>query len=194
MLDASITPAERNALLLVIKNRDKIFKAALAQRAADMLAEFEHQISTTYYPDDHAAWAAAYKAVREATTDANDKIAAVCKELGIPRGLAPQVHHSWYERGENKMKERRDELRKVAQAEIKAMVKKAEAGNVRASVGAQERIVVASLTGEAARALLDGLPTVEQLLPGVEWKAVPRIAERLRHDQANVEPDDDEEA
>jgi hypothetical protein len=53
---------------------------------------------------------------------------------------------------------------------------------------------VASLTGEAARALLDGLPTVEQLLPGVEWKAVPRIAERLRHDQANVEPDDDEEA
>jgi hypothetical protein len=126
--DARITPSDRNALLLVIRNRDKVVKAAVAQRAADMLAEFERQISTIYYPDNHAAWAAAHKAVTEATAEANAKIAAVCKELRIPGSFAPYIGDHWYGRGENAIKERRDELRKAAKAEIDAMVRKAQAG------------------------------------------------------------------
>jgi hypothetical protein len=76
------------------------------------------------------------------------------------------------------------ELRKAAKAEIDAMVRKAQAENVRASVAAQERIVAASLTGEAAQTLLAALPTAEQLLPGVEWKTHPHIARMLSYGEA----------
>jgi hypothetical protein len=39
------------------------------------------------------------------------------------------------------------------------------------------------LTGEAAQTLSAALPTAEQLLPGVEWKALPHIARMLSYDE-----------
>lgn len=71
-------------------------------------------------------------------------------------------------------------MRHVAKTEIEARVKRAQAAIARASVGAQERIIAASLTSEAARALLAELPTPQQLLPTLEVGAIERLASPLK--------------
>ena len=144
------------------------------------MADFEAKLATVYQPEDHPIWAQMHEAVDKAIADANVKIAEVCRELGVPRKFAPGIRAGWYGRGESASKERRAELRKVAQTEIEARLKKAHAAIARASVGAQESIIAAGLTSEAARALLAELPTPQQLLPALDVGAIERLAGPLR--------------
>jgi hypothetical protein len=45
-----------------------------------------------------------------------------------------------------------------------------------ASVEAQERVISAGMTSDAARVMLEAMPTVEQLMPELEVDAIERIA------------------
>ncbi len=72
-------------------------------------------------------------------------------------------------------------MRRVAKTEIDARIKRAQAAIARASVGAQERIIAAGLTSEAAQALLAELPTPQQLLPALDVHAIERLAGPLKN-------------
>ena len=63
---------------------------------------------------------------------------------------------------ESASKERRAELRRVATTEVAAQIKRAQAAIAKQSVEAQERIITAGLTSEAARVLLAEVPTPQQ--------------------------------
>jgi hypothetical protein len=65
---------------------------------------------------------------------------------------------------------------KVATTEAERRLKSAEAAIRRASLEAQERIVSAGLTSQAARAMLEAMPTPAQLMPELELEAIERIA------------------
>ena len=56
---------------------------------------------------------------------ADERIAAICRENGIPEEFRPQLSIGWWKRGENASRQRRDELRKLAQARIDAEAKAA---------------------------------------------------------------------
>ena len=180
MTEDRMTSAERQSLLVLLRQRERVAKADAAEYAATLMADFEAKLAAVYYPDDHPAWKTAHEAADKAAAEANAAVARVCRELGIPKAFAPGIRVGWYSRGENAAKERRVELRRVAQTEIAARVKRAQAAIARASVGAQERIIAAGLTSEAARTLLAELPTPQQLLPALDVGAIERLAGPLR--------------
>jgi hypothetical protein len=108
----------------------------------------------------------ATESAEEAAKEAQRKTEERCAELGIPKWAWPEpgsVH--WYRRGENAVKERRAELRKVAQSRAAALVKAAKARIERDSLDFQNQLLGGSLSSAAAKALLDTLPAVESLMP-----------------------------
>jgi len=175
-----ITSAERASLLVLVRQRERVAKAVVQERAAVMLADFERKLAAIYYPEDHPAWKAARYAAKAAVEDTSNRIAEVCRDLGIPKAFAPNLSVGWYGRDENASAERRAELRRVAKAEIDVSVRKGQAAIVRASVEFQTRIVSAGLTSEAAHALLTELPKPEQLLPPIDLQSLESIAGPLK--------------
>ena len=168
---------ERGELISLCKQRAKLAKDMAGYRAADLMADFEEQLATEYAWDDDETWREAHQIASEALAEANELIVARCRELGIPKRFAPSLARPhWHPRGENDVKERRAELRKVAKTRLDAMAKGAKTQIDRASLEVQTYLVSEGLESDAAVAFLEtGMPTVESLMPPL---AVPEV-ERL---------------
>src|SRR5215469_14068143 len=88
--------------------------------------------------------------------------------MGIPAPFWPEICVSRYKRGENAFKERRAELRRVAQAEVEFMVRQARSALLRSNLEQLTKLTAAALTSTQAKDILAALPTVEQLLPSFD--------------------------
>jgi hypothetical protein len=177
-----MTKAEREDLIRLVKQREKVAKSAAEQRSAAMLAEFEQKISAVHTFDSNDVWKAATEAAIEAAKKANDAIMAEADHLGIPKEFHPKLTFSWARRGENEYNARRDELRKVAKAEIDAMEKLARVQIESQSVAAQSQIIATGLTSEAAIAFLNTLPAIETMMPALDVIDIQaKLAERARN-------------
>jgi hypothetical protein len=147
-------------------------KAAAAQRSAELLAEFEQQLASIYTWDQDEVWRQMYKAAKAEVAAAEKAIADRCTELGIPARFAPGLGFYWNGRGENAVKERRDELRAVAKSRIAAIEKAACTQIEIACLDAQTQVIAHGLTSAAAIAFFDGLPKVEALMPPLEVASI----------------------
>jgi hypothetical protein len=181
---ASISKSEREDLQRLIRQREKVLKSAARQRSAELLADFENQIGSQYYFDDDAVWAEAHEIAERTVEKCNAKIAAQCAKLGIPQRFAPQLGSYWSQRGENAVKERRIELRRMAETRIEAIEAKAVTDIETWSLEAQTQIAVAGLTSDTARQFVDKLPSLETLMPRLSFaevadEAAPPVAEQL---------------
>ena len=78
----------------------------------------------------------------------------------------------WYGRGENAVKERRAELRRVAKTRIEAIEQAALVKIEMASVEAQTKVTASGLTSEGALAFFEHMPQVEELMPALEFSSV----------------------
>jgi hypothetical protein len=163
-----MTARERQDLARLVRQRAKVEKAGAAQRRAEIMADFEQQLASIYTPDDDAAWKAMHEAAEQATTEANAAIAERCAELGIPKQFRPSISTYWYGRGENALKDRRAELRRVAVTRLDALEKAARTEIERASVEAQTALVADGLTTEKARTFLEALPSIGALMPALD--------------------------
>lgn len=159
-----MTKTERNELSRVVRMRAKVAKDDADLQGARLLADFEAQL-TTQYPENHPAWASITSAARQAVTEADQKISRICQEVGIPAEFRPGISFSWARRGENAFKERRDELRNTAKKEIAARVQNAKAVIDRHVTELLTELVATGLETEQARAFLEKLPKVEDLIP-----------------------------
>lgn len=164
----SMSKAERDGLLSIVKSRTKVLKHAADLRAKELLGEFEQQISTEWKFDQDEVWRQQAEAVKEAVQEAQEKIAARSRALGIPDQFAPSIQVYWQKRGENLMAERRSELRRAAKAKIEELHQRARVHIETAMSDAEVRIMASALTSEAAKEFLDGLPRVETLMPAIE--------------------------
>jgi hypothetical protein len=184
-MSALMTKSEREDLQRLVRQRERVQVAAARQRSADLLADFENQIAAQYRFDDDAIWAAAAKEAEREVDKAQTRIAERCVELGIPRQFAPGLLLNWRHRGyDNAVGKRRDELRKVAKAQIEALERKAIVEIQRGSIEAQTELALAGLTSAAARVFVERLPTVESLMPALSYaelagEAEPPIVEQL---------------
>ena len=86
----------------------------------------------------------------------------------MPESFRPELRVSWYSRGENADKERRTELRNVAESELEARAQRAKCAIERAEAELLIQITADGLTTKAARAFLEALPTVDQLMPNLQ--------------------------
>src|SRR5262245_65559925 len=116
---SAMTKSEREDLQRLIRQRERVLKSAAKHRTAELLADFENQMGSEFSFDDDAIWQEAMRDAEHEVVRAKQRIAARCRELGIPDRFAPNVGIHWHARGyENSVAKRRDELRRMAKVKI----------------------------------------------------------------------------
>ena len=177
--------AEREDLQRLVRQREKALKSAAKLAKADLIADFENQMGQEFRFDQDEVWAEASRLAGAAVSKAQEQIKARCREIGIPDRFAPRLSLNWCNRGYgNLLKERRDELRKMAVTAAEAQEQKAIVQIELSSVDAQTKLAVSGLTTDAARGFVEALPSIDDLMPKLSFAEVagesqPPVAERL---------------
>jgi hypothetical protein len=167
-----MTRADRETLLKIARQRERVAKSDAKERAARLVADFEMQLDREYKFDESSIWQTAHAKAEDAAQAANIAIAAECERLGIPKAFAPGLALGWYGKGENAAKGRRAELRRIAARQIEAAEKSARAAIERQSLTIQESIMVSGLTSDQAKLILESMPSPEALMPVLAIQAI----------------------
>ncbi len=185
-----MTRIERETLMQICRMRAKVAKAEATTIAAQRKADFQSQLAAIYHFDNDAVWKQAQAAARDATRQAQGRIAQRCRDLGIPDSFAPSVSLGWYGRGENASASRRAELTRVAYTKIDQLEKEAKLKIERASVDIQTKLVAEGLESADAKAWLESMPTAEQLMPPIN---AAEFQKKLDHaESSDREADEDD--
>jgi hypothetical protein len=160
-----MTARERGDLCSIIRQREKVAKACAAQRAAQLRADFEKQLKTTYSYDQDAVWEQAMDEVEKIAQAAQKRVAERCQELGIHERFAPGLGVHWYRAGVQAVEKERTDLRRLSNLLIEASERQACLRIMQASVKAQTEIMSTGITSEDGQALLARIPSVEELMP-----------------------------
>jgi hypothetical protein len=187
-MQGQMTKGERDDLIRLIKQRERVCKTAADQRSTAMLAEFEQKISAVHDFATNDVWKAASDAAIAAAKKANEEIEAEAEKLGIPKEFQPKINFSWARRGENEYRQRREELRRVAKAEIDTLEKVARVQIEAESVRAQTEVIANGLNSAAAIEFLNSLPKIESMMPTldvteIQAKLLERSRRRGNYDQ-----------
>ena len=175
---------ERSEMQQLLRQRERVLRSAAKQRSAELLADFENQLGQQFSFDQDEVWAAAVTACEVEIRKATKLISDRCVKLGIPAQFAPSVNVSWYSRGANSTKERRAELRRMAETRIAAIEQAAVVEIGKATVSGQLAIASSGIVSDAAKAFVDSLPPIEALMPILSFseiagEAEPTIVEQL---------------
>ncbi len=160
-----MTRADRETLIKIARQRERLAKSEAKERAAQLVADFEKQLDRRYHYDENDIWAKSHKIAEAAVEKAQTAVADECARLGIPAQFAPKLQLDWYMRGRNSVKEERAEMRRVAMKQVDALQKGAITAIERRSVETQEKIMVGGLSTDDARLFLEGMPTADSLMP-----------------------------
>jgi hypothetical protein len=163
-------------------------------RSAELMADFEQQAASIYDYDKDEVWRAAMQFATQAAEEASQRVDARAAELGIPEHFRPSLNVYWLSRGRDGIKERRNELRKVAKTRIEALEREAIVKIELHTAETVTRIIAHGLTSTAAREFLDSLPAVETLMPPLDVEAVRTMLEapKSRHYSAYYNAQGDE--
>lgn len=183
---SSMTKTERGELLSLVKKRERVMKVAAQERSAALLAEFDAQSAKIYHFDDDATWSRVFEEAQLAVERAQQEIDKRCTERGIPAEFAPRLSFGWCGRGHNAVAERRVELRRAAKSKIEALEKEAVTKIERLSLQAQTDIVTAGLESAGAKAFLESMPKLEQLMPPVEIGEIQSLIETRRQERKQL--------
>src|SRR5258708_23575909 len=103
-----MSKSEREDLQRLVRQREKVLKSAAKQRSAELIADFENQMGQQYSFDQDETWAEAHKAADIEVAKAQDRVAARCRELGIPDRFAPSLSLRWYNTGYGNILDKRN--------------------------------------------------------------------------------------
>ena len=117
-----MTKGEREDLVKLIRQRERVLKSAARQRSAELIADFENQMGQVYSFDQDEVWAELMESAGREVERCKKALAARCRELGIPDRFAPNMTLLWLHRGyDNALEKRRRELRTMATTQIEAL-------------------------------------------------------------------------
>lgn len=167
-----MTRSDRETLIKIARQRERLAKTDSKSRAAQLIADFEKQLDQRYHYDDNEVWSEAMRVTKEAVAAAKKAIEGECEKMGIPAQFAPSLHLGWSDRGRNSMKEERAEMRRIATKQIDAIEKSARTSIERKSLETQEQIMIGGLTTDQAKLFLDQMPTAETLMPALTLDGV----------------------
>jgi hypothetical protein len=170
------TAKEREELLRFLRHQERRIALVAEEHKAVLIAEFEQQLASIYTYDQHETWSRVAAACEGVVTAGNEKIAEICKELGIPERFAPSVSWAWHGRGENAINERRRELRAVAKTRAEAIAKQFIANGARKMLKLEADIVMSGLTSETAKATLSEIMSVETM-PKLDVSRIERLVD-----------------
>jgi hypothetical protein len=167
MTERTMTKGERDELAVVVRMRAKVARAEVDTRRATVVAEAEARLATIFKAQD-ARWAVALADARRKVDDANARIKAELTEAGVPDELHPGVGMYFYGRGENDTAARRAELRRVVATRADANARVAKDAVNRWEMEARTDLASRALESGEARAWLEQLPSVAQLMPPLD--------------------------
>jgi len=177
MTQNKITSKEREGLEKLVRQRARVLKADVEHRKAELLAEAEAQLARKYDQYD-AAWADAAKMADEAAEEVNAKVEAEMERRGVPKEFWPRGSFYWSSRGSNASKERRAELRRVAQMQAEEYAKRAKLAIENDVLERQTTLIAGLLETSEAKAFLDAMPKPEALMPHMELSDLEGILDR----------------
>jgi hypothetical protein len=162
--EATMTKAERAEIAKLVRLRGKLAKSDAERRSKWLLANVEQKLAAVFSREDES-WAGIVAEAEAMVDEANAKIAAICRQRGIPDSFHPEMISLWAGRGENATAKRRAELRKVATTQIAAMLQEANLQIDRETERQLTQLTAGALTSTEARTFLDNMPRAEDLLP-----------------------------
>lgn len=165
---------ETHDLSMIIKDRTRVLRAHAEEQAAVLLADFEAKLAATYKFDDDEVWKRATEEAMDIVRIGNEKIAARCEKLGIPKQFAPGLALSWAERGENGVARRRIELTRIAKSQIDAMHKAAVTRIEKQALDLRTQVVSMGIMSSGAKLFLESLAPVEDAMQSLDFAAVQR--------------------
>jgi len=163
---------ETHDLGMIIKDRAKVLRAHVEERAAVCMADFESKLAAVYSFDRDDVWREAVAEASKVVAEAAIKIAERCKVLGIPEQFAPSLSIEWHGRGENAINSRRIELRRVAKTRIEAMARAAVTKIEHQSLDLRTQIVAMGLLSPEAKLFLESLAPVDEAMRSLEFRDV----------------------
>jgi hypothetical protein len=171
----SMTKGERTEIDRLMRDRARVAKNEIESHAVRVLANIEAQLAAVY-PENHTAWADLTEHTRQLLADADTQLAERCRQLGIPERFRPSIDFHWHGRGENALKDRRAELRRVAQTELAARVKAAKNEVDRRTVDLRTQLAAGMLESPQAKDFLNAMPSVDDLIPPITLDDLKAIA------------------
>jgi hypothetical protein len=163
-----MTKTERDKLSQLARLRAKQAGREAEAREKVLLAEVQDQLTAEFEAHD-ALWAEAVIIAEEAAAKANAHIRAVCSDLGIPPKEAPQLSLAFHPRGSSYANaDRRAELLKLAATRLTALTKTAKAAIGDRLLEVETELIAGELRSGDARAFLEAMPSVEQLMPALQ--------------------------
>lgn len=163
-----MTQRDRASLERLVRKRGKLAQANVAERVQILQADVEGQLAAKYKIDDEL-WADVNRQAVAEVAKADRQVAAICRRLGIPEHLRPELlPPMWSSRGENAQASRRAELRKLAYKRIDAAAASAKVAIESSVVAVETELIVGGLDTGEARQFVESMPTPEQLMPTVQ--------------------------
>jgi hypothetical protein len=171
---------ETHDLGMIIKDRAKVLRAHVDHQASIVLADFEKKLAAIYSFDQDEVWKEAFAEAEKVARDCQDRISKRCEELGIPRAFAPGLALGWHGRGENAVRDRQVELRRVAKASVEEMSKHAILKIEQQSLDLRTQVVAMGLLSDDAKLFLESLAPVEEMMQMLEFGDVEKRLEIAR--------------
>ncbi len=179
---AAITRSDRDALAKQLRMNFRVLRHQVDAVEQQRLADFQEQLATEY-PSDDPRWESVTAETEKLVRIADRKLKAIFTEYDIPEWARPGLQISWYRRGENAVTSRRVELTKAATTRFKADAAAAKVELDRREAEAHSELIGPSLTSAKAHALLERMPSAEQLMPRItvaEIEAVEEFGQKRR--------------
>jgi hypothetical protein len=178
----TMTKGERDDLIRLIKQRERVAKTVAQQRSEAMLADFERKIHEVHSFATSEIWKAAGQIAINALKEAAEKIDKEAEKLGVPPEFRPQLpEYLQVQTGQIKFDRRKEDMRRIAKAEIASVERLAFAAIEGASVQAQTEVLTTGMTSGAAIAFLEKLEPIETMMPELDvMKIQAKIAANAR--------------
>jgi hypothetical protein len=180
----TMTKIEFDRVQRLLDKEEKVLIEQEKARSKRYMAEFENDLVQRYPPNEDPVFARLHQQIEEFSARINKAIAARCRELGIAKQSMPSYYGHWSERGENCIKERRDELRLAAKTLCDADEAERVSKVKLQCLEVHQKLVVEGMTTERAHAFIAALPDIGTLVPRPAFEEIvnsanPPIAEQL---------------
>lgn len=173
MSNALIPPSERRELRSVVRQQFKVLRTEVKQRETELVAEAERRLMERYRDEDKVVEDLNWR-MQEIGREALRKIQDLVKEVGddLAGGEWVGVPHRLGLPSVRRKSEDREQLRKALIAGIKEQVSQAQLKLDRQEADLLRSLAMESLETPAARAFLDRIPTVGELVPSARLREI----------------------
>lgn len=178
--DESISPSERRELRAVVRAQFKVLRTEVKQRKAELLAEAESRLVERYRDDDRRIDELNFQ-IQEIGRKAGREIDDLKRAAGLEEDGGRWVtRNNINVYGVSRRSEDRTQLHRALEAGVNEQVTQALLALDRQEADLLKALAMESLESAAARAFLDRIPAVGELVPAARLREIETVFDQRR--------------